>query len=139
MIRFENGNVFDTQSISGKAEFVASHKRDVLSIVAYMTYNQAFEEFNGQSWSILEDGNVYDRSNYSILASICDNLDGTCTIRIGRKNTREEDLEDLVNTTKSEVVTLIQANESKDAEIEALNIELDNLVVEILSVDVIDN
>lgn len=124
MIQFNDGISYETKRISGQAEFVAGHKRDVLSIVAYMTYEQAKAEFNGQSWSIIDGENINDKSNYQIVASICDNMDDTVTIRIGRQNTMEENLQDEVATTKAEIATLKAENAELSAQVDDLLIEV---------------
>jgi hypothetical protein len=132
MIRFDNGATYQAEGITGNGEVVANHKRDVLTITAYMTYEQAMAEFNGQPWAIVEDENVYDKSNYILLASVCDNLDGTVTVRIGRKNTVEEDLKDEANAAKAEAAILTSQNATLTAENAALNEQYDELIVEVL-------
>ena len=62
--------------------------------------------FNGQGWSVADGEGEYDKSNYTLVASICDNMDGTITVRVGRKNTAEETLQDEKNALAAEKAAL---------------------------------
>lgn len=86
---------------------IAGHKRDTLSVTVEGEYSAVKAAFNGQPWAIHtteprknENGETvmveceYDKSIYTLVASICDNMDGTITVRVGRQNTTEETLRD---------------------------------------------
>lgn len=73
---------------------IAGHKRDTLSVTVEGEYSAVKDAFNGQPWAIADGEAEYDKSNYTVVASICDNLDGTLTVRVGRENTVEECLRD---------------------------------------------
>lgn len=110
---------------TASAAVAAGHKRDVLCVTVEGTYAAVKAAFNGQNWAIYDGENVYDKSNYTLAVSICDNLDGTVTLRIGRENTVEETLAD-------ENAALSAQNVSLTAENAALNAQIDDLVVELL-------
>lgn len=97
-IKFEDG----TQLVMPKyptasSAVVANHKRDVLNVTVEGEYAAVKAAFNGQAWSIVDGENTYDKSTYTLVASICDNMDGTVTVRVGRQNTTEETLQDEKN------------------------------------------
>lgn len=148
-ILFEGGQKFTLAATpTGKAETVGGIRRDVLSVTVNGTYADALAAF-GKPWDIHafeqeqnEKGEfevvekTYPKPGYTVLASICDKLDGTVTVRVARKSTKEEDLQVELDEAKAENSALTAENAAKDAEIENLNTEIDNLVVEILSADV---
>ena len=127
-IEFADGTLYDMPAIAeaGPAK-IAGHRRDVITARVSCTYEQMKAVFNGQGWALgdREEGTAYDKSNYTVLASICDNLDGTVTIRVGRKNTVEETLTD-------ENAALTAENKALAAENDSLNAQVDDLVVELL-------
>lgn len=94
-IKFENGAEFALAGYPKSADAVlAGHKRDVLTVTVEGEYAAVKDAFNGQGWAVADGENVYDKSGYTLVASICDNMDGTITVRIGRENTVEETLQD---------------------------------------------
>ena len=95
-IKFENGAEFALIGYPKSADAVlAGHKRDVLTVTVGGEHSAVKSAFNGQGWSIVDGKAEYDKSGYTLVASICDNMDGTITVRIGRANTVEESLRDL--------------------------------------------
>lgn len=89
---------------------VANHKRDVLSVTVEGEYSAVKVAFNGQPWSIVDNEAEYDKSNYTLVASICDNMDGTITVRVGRQNTTEETLRDEKAALAAEKAALATEN-----------------------------
>ena len=113
-IKFENGAEFALVGYPKSADAVlAGHKRDVLTVTAQGEYADIKAAFNGQGWAIADGENVYDKSGYTLVASICDNMDGTITVRIGRANTMEESLRDEVdalrvaNAERAEIINIL--------------------------------
>lgn len=131
MIRFSNGIEVQTTSISGAAEIMRQHRRDVITITTTgITYADAAALFaDGAEWCIVEmvDGNEidYDYSSYTMAGSITDNRDGTLVIKMGRANTAEETLADELSAANAEIATLTAENETMSAQI-------DDLIVEVL-------
>ena len=108
-INFENGAQFEMPNYPlGADSVIAGHKRDTLTVTVKGEYSAVKETFNGQGWEIVDDESAYDKSNYTLVASICDNMDGTITVRVGRANTVEEDLRDQVAASN---VTINEQNE----------------------------
>lgn len=150
MIRFSNGVEVQTTSVSGAAEMMRQHRRDVITIkTTGIEYADAAELFSdGASWSIVEvnaDGNgdpietVYDYSNYTMAGSITDNRDGSLVVKMGRANTKEETLEDELvaekaktATLENDKATLTQQNAALAAENEDKDAQIDDLVVAML-------
>lgn len=94
-IKFENGTAFMLRGYPTASDAVlAGHKRDVLTATVEGEYAAVKGAFNGQGWAIVDGKAEYDKSGYTLVASICDNMDGTITVRVGRENTVEETLQD---------------------------------------------
>lgn len=117
-IIFEGGAQFDCAQILGGGAVIAGHKRDVLTVTAAGAFADVKSAFDGSPWAVIDGENTYDKSGYTLPVSVCDNLDGTVTVRIARANTREEDLED-------EKAALIE-------EKNALSAQVDDLLIEVL-------
>ena len=106
-IKFEDGTQFTLLKYPTASDAViAGHKRDTLSVTVEGEYAAVKAAFNGQGWSIADGEGEYDKSNYTLVASICDNMDGTITVRVGRKNTSEETLQDEKNALAAEKAAL---------------------------------
>ena len=94
-IKFEDGTQFVLPNYpTASAAVVANHKRDVLNVTVEGEYADVKSAFNGQGWSVADGEGEYDKSGYTLVASICDNMDGTITVRVGREDTVEEKLRD---------------------------------------------
>lgn len=120
-VKFENGVQFPlTKYPTASSAVIAGHKRDVLSVTVEGEYADIKAAF-GQPWEIhvtendtnafgrpAQTENVYDKSNYTLVASICDNMDGTITVRVGRENTVEETLQDANSALAQENVRLAE-------------------------------
>lgn len=118
-IRFSNGTQLQMPKHPSAASAVVSgHKRDVLTVTVTGEFADVKAAFDGSPWAIVDGESTYDKSGYTLPVSVCDNLDGTVTVRIARANTREEDLED-------EKAALIE-------EKNALSAQVDDLLIEVL-------
>ena len=129
-VKFENGVQFQLCTYpTASSAVIAGHKRDVLSVTVEGEHSAVKSAFNGQPWAIHEtekfkdeDGKIieveheYDKSVYNLVASICDNMDGTITVRVGRENTTEETLRD-TNKALSKQNAALSAENSEQAEI----------------------
>ena len=62
---------------------------------------------------IVEVEHEYDKSIYTLVASICDNMDGTITVRVGREDTVEDKLRDTnkalqkANAEQAEIINIL--------------------------------
>lgn len=111
MIRFENGTEVQTIGVFAGSETLRGYRRDVATITTTgIDYAQAVALFtDGAKWSIVEVGEdqkekVYDWSSHGVAGPITDNRDGTLTIKMGKNNTVEQDLQDKVDTARQETV-----------------------------------
>lgn len=109
-VKFENGAEFALRGYpTASSAVIANHRRDVLNVTVEGEHADVKNAF-GQPWSIVDGENVYDKSNYTMVASICDNMDGTFTVRVGRQNTAEETLRDENHALQNEKIALAAAN-----------------------------
>ena len=113
-IKFADGTQFALPNYPTASDAVlAGHKRDVLTATVVGEYSEVKDAFNGQGWAIVDGEAEYDKSGYTLVASICDNMDGTITVRIGRKNTAEETLADenaaltAQNAEQAEIINIL--------------------------------
>lgn len=123
-VKFENGAQLALSKYpTASSAVIANHKRDVLNVTVEGEHADVKAAFNGQGWAVHtteprkneNDETVmvdceYDKSNYTLVASICDNMDGTITVRVGRKNTSEETLQDEKNALAAEKAALAAEN-----------------------------
>lgn len=96
-IKFNDGTQFpvpNTVPVKLTTEVLFGHKREVLTVKINGEHSAVKAAFNGQSWSLVDGEGEYDKSVYTLVASICDNMDGTITVRVGREDTVEEKLRD---------------------------------------------
>lgn len=117
-IKWNDGTQFDCVSVMGGGAVVAGHRRDVLTVTVTGAFADVKAAFDGSPWAVADGEAVYDKSGYTLPVSVCDNLDGTVTVRIARENTREEDLAD--------------ENAALQAENAALSAQVDDLLIEVL-------
>lgn len=112
-IKFNDGTQFpvpNTVPVKLTQEILFGHKREVLTVKVEGEHSAVKAAFNGQPWAIADGEAEYDKSNYTLVASICDNMDGTITVRVGRKNTSEETLQDEKNALAAEKAALAAEN-----------------------------
>ncbi|MBQ8144594.1 MAG: hypothetical protein IJ042_07385 [Butyricicoccus sp.] len=110
-VKFEDGvQLTLSRYPTASTAVIENHKRDVLSVTVQSTHAEVKTAFNGQPWSIVDGESEYDKSNFTLVASICDNMDGTITVRVGRQNTTEETLQDEKNALAKQNVALSAAN-----------------------------
>lgn len=115
-VKFENGVQFTLSKYpTASSEVIANHKRDVLNVTVEGEHADVKAAF-GLPWVIVNGDDEYDKSNYTLVASICDNLDGTMTVRVGRQNTVEETLLDEKNALQMTNASL-SAENAEQAEI----------------------
>lgn len=116
-IKFENGAEFALRGYpTASSAVIAGHKREVLTVKVEGEHSAVKTAFNGQPWSIVDNEAEYDKSNYTLVASICDNMDGTITVRVGRQNTTEETLRD-TNKALSKQNAALSAENAEQADI----------------------
>lgn len=101
-ILLENGNKYRLISAYGGQENISGEIRDVISLKIETTYDVVKENFNNDMKYSIEqerlvensDGNEtiidsFDKSDWCLLCSIMDNIDGTITVKMGKKTNYE--------------------------------------------------
>lgn len=91
MIRFSDGTELESVSVYGGKMFFELEKRSYLDItVTGCTYETVQQYFvDGASFSVVEDGETFDKSEYNIAGDITDHRNGQFTVRMSAKNERE--------------------------------------------------
>ena len=100
MIKFTTGETVNTITVKEQVEFLGGTRRHVAAITTTgIDYAKAAALFvDGAVWSIVEGENTYDIWNsYTKAGTITDNRDGTLTIKMGEKNTMEQDLREMLD------------------------------------------
>ena len=114
MIKFSTGEVVNTISVREQAEILGGIRRRVATIVTTgIDYSSAISLFKeGSVWSIVEGDKTYDVWNsYTKAGPITDNRDGTLTIKMGERNTMEQNLREMLDIVAGPAVqTQDQAN-----------------------------
>ena len=114
-IKFKNGATFpvpNTVPVKLTTEVLFGHKREVLTVKVEGEYADVKNAF-GQPWSLVDGEGEYDKSAYNLVASICDNMDGTITVRVGREDTVEDKLRDsnkalqAQNAEQAEIINIL--------------------------------
>lgn len=128
-VKFNDGTQFpvpNTVPVKLTQEVLFGHKREVLTVKVEGEHSAVKAAFNGQPWAIHtteprenENGETvmveceYDKSIYTLAASICDNMDGTITVRVGREDTVEDKLRDTnkalqkANAEQAEIINIL--------------------------------
>ena len=114
MIKFSTGEVVNTISVREQVEILGGIRRRVATIVTTgIDYSSAISLFKeGSVWSIVEGDKTYDVWNsYTKAGPITDNRDGTLTIKMGERNTMEQNLREMLDIVAGPAVqTQDQAN-----------------------------
>lgn len=100
MIKFSTGETVETLSIYDKIENFGGSDRHVATItITGIDFLKAKELFSdGAIWSIINGDVSYDSWNsYTKAGAITDNRDGTITVKMGMKNTEEEELKEIID------------------------------------------
>ena len=100
--------IFDMDYASQTKESFKGQIRSVIIVkVLNTTYADVKESFVDElSWSIVDGEQEYDHSDYNLIGSIMDNLDGSLIIRIGQQYSEKELLEQSVEQAKGAVSIL---------------------------------
>ncbi len=108
MILFSDGTELEQVSVYGGTMFFGLEKRSYLDITVsgcdYETVKRLFAD--GAAFSVVMDGETFDKSQYSVAGSITDLRNGQFTVRMSAKNERELEMEAL---EKENAVLLYEA------------------------------
>ena len=105
-------NTYQLLSSMAQQEILAGHSREVVTLKLEATYQEAVDNFvQGAVFTIIEEVTGEDGStttvehyhdDYPTPGSITDHRDGTVTVKMGKANTREQDLEDKAAEAEAE-------------------------------------
>lgn len=116
-----NSHVYELKLATGSEEILAGHMRDVITLKITGEYNAIAADFvDGATFTIVEpvqiqdeEGGVtvitqeHEHTDHTVAGPITDNRDGTVVVKMGKTNTKEQDLEDTAETAKAEVVSIV--------------------------------
>lgn len=126
-----NNVAFPLLFSTGAQETMLGHKRDVVTLTIEASYADAVGNFvEGAAFTIVDDnGGEYTYDTYGVAGPITDNRDGTCTIKMGKNNTSEQDAQAAQQAAQAEtakvsqdLVTLAGKSVSSDTDISALRL-----------------
>lgn len=88
-----NEKTYQASSVYGRTEALAGFNRDVITMILDGTYADVSADFiSGAMFTVVDDnGGEYTYDTYGVAGPITDNRDGTCTIKMGKNNTAEQD------------------------------------------------
>lgn len=124
-------NTYELVLSTGATEMLNNHRRDVITLRAEMTYQEASESFvNGATFIIVDDiGEENEYTDYGVAGPITDHRDGTITAKMGKNNTSEQDAIAAQQAAQAEtakvsedLVTLAGKSVSSDTDISALRL-----------------
>lgn len=106
-----NSKTYPASSVYGRTEALAGFNRDVITMILEGTYADVSADFiSGATFTVVDDnGGEYTYDTYGVAGPITDNRDGTVTVKMGKNNTREQDLEDRAAAAEATVVAVVGA------------------------------
>ena len=116
-----SSHTYELNSARGSEEFLAGHVRDVITMTVVGEYAAIAADFvDGTAFTIVapvqiqdEEGRVtvitqeHEYAGHTVAGPITDNRDGTVVVKMGKTNTKEQDLEDAAETAKAAVVSIV--------------------------------
>ena len=126
-----NNKTYPASSVYGRTEALAGFNRDVITMILEGTYADVSADFvAGAEFTVVDDnGGEYTYDTYGVAGPITDNRDGTCTIKMGKNNTSEQDALAAQQAAQAEtakvsedLVTLAGKSVSSDTDISALRL-----------------
>lgn len=104
-----NNKTYPASNIYGRTETMAGFNRDVITMILEGTYADVSADFVAEAeFTVVDDsGGEYTYDTYGVAGPITDNRDGTCTIKMGKNNTSEQDLETQVAEAKATLNTIV--------------------------------
>ena len=106
-----NSKTYPASSVYGRTEALAGFNRDVITMILGGTYADVSADFiSGAMFTVVDDnGGEYTYDTYGVAGPITDNRDGTCTIKMGKDNTSEQDAQAAQQEAEATVVALVGA------------------------------
>lgn len=126
-----NNKTYPASSVYGRTEALAGFNRDVITMILDGTYADVSDDFVAEAeFTVVDDnGGEYTYDTYGVAGPITDNRDGTCTIKMGKNNTSEQDALAAQQAAQAEtakvsedLVTLAGKSVSSDTDISALRL-----------------
>lgn len=129
-IRFWNETEFDLISAVIKKETLKNFYREIVELtISNMSYNQALTYFeDGVTWTIIDEtGETYEWADYGVSGPITDNRDDTITVKMGKNNTVEQDLEEKVNIANESIIVLAGKTISSSTEAQEIRNQIESV------------
>ena len=106
-----NSKTYPASSVYGRTEALAGFNRDVITMILDGTYADVSADFiSGAMFTVVDDsGGEYTYDTYGVAGPITDNRDGTCTIKMGKNNTSEQDAQAAQQEAEATVVAVVGA------------------------------
>lgn len=122
---------FDLDYATQTKEKFRDKLRSVISVkVNNTTYEDVKEAFvDDFSWSITDGHDSFDHSDYNLIGSILDNLDGSLIIRIGKQYSAEEVLEQTVEEKNNNLTLLTGKQDVSTEDVAVLRADIEQLYV----------
>lgn len=129
-----NNQTYELVSSTGATEFLKGYNRDVITLTAEMTYQQAALAFvDNAEFTIVDTVDdvttEFEYKDHGVPGPITDNRDGTVTAKMGKNNTSEQDALDAQQAAEAQaakvsqsLVTLAGKSVSSDTDISALRL-----------------
>lgn len=126
-----NSKTYPASSVYGRTEALDGFNRDVITMILEGTYADVSADFiSNTTFTVVDDnGGEYTYDTYGVAGPITDNRDGTCTIKMGKNNTSEQDALAAQQAAQAEtakvsqdLVTLAGKSVSSDTDISALRL-----------------
>ena len=105
-----NDKIFDLTMAQEKTEELNGYRRKVITLhLTNTNYNDVSAVFvGGSAFSIVDDQQIeYQKKEYTSAGPITDNRDGNIIVKMGKANTKEQDLQNEVNSVNATVVKLV--------------------------------
>lgn len=106
-----NEKTYQASSVYGRTEALAGFNRDVITMILEGTYADVSADFVAEAeFTVVDDnGGEYTYDNYGVAGPITDNRDGTCTVKMGKDNTSEQDAQAAQQEAEAQTAKVSQA------------------------------
>lgn len=109
-----NSTTFPLLSARAATEELKGFRRDVISLTITATYQEAAAAFtDGSTFTVVDDSvtpaEEFAYTEHTLAGPITDHRDGTCTIKMGKANTAEQDAVAAQQAAEAETAKVSQA------------------------------
>ena len=109
-----NSTTFPLLSARAATEELKGFRRDVISLTITATYQEAAAAFtDGSTFTVVDDSvtpaEEFAYTEHTLAGPITDHRDGTCTIKMGKANTTEQDAQQEAAEAKATITAIVGA------------------------------